>query len=357
MSTSVYPMIGLMSGTSGDGLDLAYCQYSFDDSWRYEIIEALTIPFPDFLKEKLQKCHTLSALDLSLLDVDFGQWMGKQVHVFCQKSQVRPLAVCSHGHTVFHQPAKGLSLQIGNGWALRVASGLPVINDFRMLDVQQGGQGAPLVPIGDRLLFPDSDFCINLGGIANISMENEGHRVAFDCSPFNLLLNPLAQQLGADYDDRGNWARSGEVSSAFLNQLNELPFYQIKEAKSLGREEMERDFLPLIKKQKISPQDKLATLVEHYAFQIAQVIHHYQVGDQPTVLISGGGAYNSFFMERLDVHMDGKWRLFPASDELIEFKEALIFGFLGVLRMRHEVNCLASVTGAVADSCGGVWYP
>lgn len=340
MSTAAYPIIGLMSGTSGDGLDLAYCQYTFDESWRYEIIEASTIPFPESLKEKLLNSHLLSALDLSLLDVDFGRWMGEQVNFFCQKSQIRPLAVCSHGHTVFHQPAKGLSLQIGNGWALRVAANLPVINDFRMLDVQQGGQGAPLVPVGDRLLFPDCDFCINLGGIANISMEHEGKRMAFDCSPFNLLLNPLAQRLGADYDDQGNWARSGEVNSELLSHLNQLAFYQLNEAKSLGREDMENDFLPLIKNYEIIPQDKLATLIEHYAFQIAKIIHRYQVGEKPTVLITGGGAYNSFFIERLDSQLDGKWMQYPASDELIEFKEALIFGFLGVLRMRNEINCL-----------------
>ncbi|WP_297336692.1 anhydro-N-acetylmuramic acid kinase [Algoriphagus sp.] len=356
MSTAVYPMIGLMSGTSGDGLDLAYCQYTLDQSWSYEIIKALTIPFPEYLKGKLPNSHRLSSLDLNLLDVDFGQWMGQQVRLFCQKNQIRPLAVASHGHTVFHQPSKGLSLQIGNGWALRTTSNLPVINDFRMLDIQRGGQGAPLVPIGDRLLFSDSDFCINLGGIANISMEHEGQRVAFDCSPFNLLLNSLAEELGASYDDRGNWARSGKVNAELLGQLNQVPFYQLTEAKSLGREDMERDFLPLIKKFEISPQDKLASLVEHYALQISDIIHRYKVVERPRVLITGGGAYNLFFLERLDAHLDGKWIHHPASKELIEFKEALVFGFLGALRIRNEINCLASVTGASEDSCGGVWY-
>lgn len=356
MSTTLYPVIGLMSGTSGDGLDLAYCQFSKDENWSFEFLHTSTVSFPGHLKDRLLDSHLLSALDLALLDVDFGKWMGEKVREFCQTNQIEPLAVCSHGHTVFHQPTKGLSLQIGNGWALRVASGLPVINDFRMLDIQLGGQGAPLVPIGDELLFPESDFCVNLGGIANISMAQKGQRLAFDCSPFNLLLNPLAETLGAPYDDRGNWARSGTVNQELLDLLNQLPFYQLNQAKSLGREDMEETFLPLIKKSRNSPQDKLATLIEHYAYQLSQIIQNHQVNEKPSVLITGGGAYNQYFIERLDEHLHGNWNLLPASNELIEFKEALIFAFLGVLRMREENNCLASVTGASQDSCGGVWY-
>jgi len=356
MSTQSYHVIGLMSGTSGDGLDLAYCHFEKTEKWHFEILKAYTVPFPASLGEQLKNAHLLNSLELYLLDVNFGKWMGDQAKAFCQEKEISPLAVCSHGHTVFHQPQKGLTLQIGNGWALHQSSGLKVINDFRMLDVQLGGQGAPLVPIGDQFLFPEIDFCLNLGGIANISMQWEGERIAFDCSPFNLLLNPIAENLGKPYDEDGKWAREGNVNQELLEKLNHVPFYQIKGAKSLGREDMEEVFLPIIQKSSISEKDKLATLTEHLAIQIASIIHLYTQNEAPKVLITGGGAYHSYFLEKLDSQLGSKWKKFEASNELIEFKEALIFGFLGVLRLRGENNCLASVTHAKINSSGGTIF-
>jgi anhydro-N-acetylmuramic acid kinase len=356
MNPTSYSLIGLMSGTSGDGLDIAYLHFEFLENWSFEIEEAQTIPFPSDLGERLSKAHLLPALELAQLDVDFGKWTGTQVKDFCRQFQVKPLAVASHGHTVFHQPATALSLQIGNGWALHQASGQKVINDFRMLDVQLGGQGAPLVPIGDQLLFPHADFCINLGGISNISMQKNGVRIAFDCSPFNLLLNPEANKLGKAYDSGGEFARSGEVNLTLFEALNRLPFYHKSSAKSLGREDMERDFFPLIAESGLSPQDTLSTLVEHFAFQIASIIKFFAPKAFPSVLITGGGAYNAYFIERLDHYLENNWLQIDASPRLIEFKEAMIFAFLGVLRLRGEANCLASVTGASMDSCGGTIY-
>lgn len=356
MTNPSYQIIGLMSGTSGDGLDLAYCEFQKQENWSFEILESSTIPFPEKLGHQLMHSHLLSALELAILDVDFGKWMGEQVKDFCEDREIKPLAVCAHGHTVYHQPEKGLSLQIGNGWALHLASGLQVINDFRMLDVSLGGQGAPLVPIGDQLLFPQIDYCINLGGIANISMDQSGKRIAYDCCPFNLLLNSQANLLGAPFDRDGNWAREGSVDLALLQDLNQLPFYANKNPKSLGREDIEQDFMPLIADSLLSEKDILCTLVEHYAIQIAAVILAHPQPNPPSVLITGGGAYNRYFIERLDYHLEGKWKQYQASSELIEFKEALIFGFLGVLKLRGEVNALASVTGASRDSCGGTVF-
>jgi anhydro-N-acetylmuramic acid kinase len=351
-----YSLIGLMSGTSGDGLDMAYIDFELKEVWSFRIARAKTVSFPVDLGRKLQEAHLLSAMELAQLDVDFGKWMGLQVSDFCREYGLKPDAVASHGHTVFHQPASGLSLQIGNGWALHQACGLKVINDFRMLDVQLGGQGAPLVAIGDQLLFPSADFCINLGGISNISMQKDGVRIAFDCSPFNLLLNAEANKLGKPYDSGGEIARSGEVNLPLIEALNKLPFYSKNAAKSLGREDMERDFLPLIKKSALSPSDILSTLIEHFAFQIASVIKTFAQKETPAVLITGGGAYNAYFIERLDHYLEKSWIQVAASAELIEFKEALIFAFLGVLRLRGETNCLASVTGASRDNCGGTVY-
>jgi anhydro-N-acetylmuramic acid kinase len=356
MSQEKYSLIGLMSGTSGDGLDLAYVHFRHHDNWNFEIELAKTLAFPIDLGQKLSNAHLLSGLELAQLDIDFGRWMGIQVKEFCREYQIKPMAVASHGHTIFHQPKNRLTLQIGNGWALHQASGERVINDFRMLDMQLGGQGAPLVPIGDRLLFPQVDFCINLGGISNISMEQDGKRIAFDSSPFNLLLNAEANKLGKAYDDQGAIARTGEVNLTLFEKLNQLPFYSNLSAKSLGREDMEQDFIPLIKKSNLSPADVLSTLVEHFAYQIASVIKLYCQKPKPLVLITGGGAFNTYFLERLDHYLDHHWEQFEASRELIEFKEALIFAFLGVLRLRGENNCLASVTGASRDNCGGVIY-
>jgi anhydro-N-acetylmuramic acid kinase len=352
-----YTMLGLMSGTSGDGLDLASCHFVFQNGvWTYEILQAETRPFPSVLGQRLKESHLLSGLALSLLDVDFGQWMGVQVRHFCLEYQVKPMAVASHGHTIFHQPAQHLSLQIGNGWALHQASGEKVITDFRMLDVQLGGQGAPLVPIGDQLLFPQVDFCINLGGISNMSMQQNDQRIAFDCSPFNLLLNREAIKVGQPFDRDGAWAREGTLNLSLLNQLNELPFYQLQTAKSLGREILEETFIPLMEQSGLPPKDILRTLVEHFASQIAAVIKRYQTSPCPSVLLTGGGAYHRFFVERLNEHLQGQWQQIEANSELIEFKEALIFAFLGVLKLRGEPNALASVTGASRDSCGGTCY-
>ena len=356
MSSTQYTMIGLMSGTSGDGLDIAYCSYSLQDQWSYDILDAITIPFPEDLGQKLRNCHKLSALDLMLLDVDFGKWMGEKVKEYCGEKQITPMAVCSHGHTVFHQPTKGLSLQIGNGWALHQGCELRVINDFRMKDVQLGGQGAPLVPIGDRLLFPKINFCINLGGIANISMESDDKRVAFDTCPFNLLLNEQANAMGADYDKNGAWAREGQLDPTLFKALNALPYYSKSDAKSLGREDLEKEYNPLIRSSGLSERDILHTLIEHYAFQLANVIKQHSRLEMPSVLITGGGAYNAYFIERLGVQLEGKWVNKKATSKLVEFKEALVFGFLGVLRLRNENNCLATVTGAARDSSGGVIY-
>ena len=352
-----YTLIGLMSGTSGDGLDLAHCHFEYQEGkWSYEILQAETRPFPLELGSALAASHLLSGLDLALLDVNFGRWMGEQVKNFCLQHQVKPMAVASHGHTVFHQPEKGLSLQIGNGWALHQASGETILADFRMLDVQLGGQGAPLVPIGDRLLFPQVDFCINLGGISNLSLEKNEQRIAFDCSPFNLLLNREAQKLGNPYDQDGTWAKEGNLDPKLLAQLNTLPFYSVSGAKSLGRESIDQFFLPLLDQSGLSPKDCLHTLVEHFAIQIAAVIRKHATKAAPSVLLTGGGAYNRYFVERLDHHLNQNWVQVEASKELIEFKEALIFAFLGVLKLRGEANALASVTGASRDSSGGAIY-
>lgn len=353
-----YELIGLMSGTSGDGLDLAHCSFEKNTHWSFEILNAETVPFPKNLEQALPAAHQVDAESLEVLDIEFGTWMGDVVKNFCREQGIQPTAIASHGHTVFHRPEKGMTRQIGDGYALWQASGIPVINDFRKLDVVLGGQGAPLVPVGDALLFPHYDFALNLGGIANISMEKNSQRIAFDTCPFNLLMNHFAQKAGKTFDGNGDLARKGNLIPELLTSLHQLPYYAQKGAKSLGREHVERDFLPLLEKADYSVPDVLATLVEHYAVCISKTIGEQKrtTSKKQKLLITGGGAYNAFFIETLSKKMGPQVILTLPENQLIDFKEALVFAFLGVLRLRGEINCLASATGASQDSCGGTVF-
>jgi len=348
-----YKIIGLMSGTSGDGLDIAYCEFSYNGSWSYDIPYSTTVPFPEKLNQSIIDSHFLTSEELRLLDIDFGRWMGEEVKAFCLNSHLSPIAISSHGHTVFHQPELKNTLQIGNGWSMHIASGLPIINDFRMLDVQLGGQGAPLVPIGDKHLFSDYDYCLNLGGIANISFQNKDKRTAFDVCPFNLLLNYYAGKKGLAYDDGGIMARNGKPIPGLEARLNDLSFYKKTGGRSLGRENMEKDFIPLLENEDSPIEDILATLVAHYTYQISKIM----VGNKgKSLIVTGGGAYHRYFIEQLAEALKDKVELVIPDKTIINFKEALIFAFLGVLKIRGEINCLSSVTGAEKDSVGGVIY-
>lgn len=350
-----YKIIGLMSGTSGDGLDIAYCEFEKATRWSYKIVKATTVPFPDKLGQLLQQSHLLTGEKLAFLDIEFGEWMGKRVREFAVKNKLKVDAVASHGHTVFHQPAHKLTMQIGNGWALHRSSKFKVINDFRMLDVQLGGQGAPLVPIGDEYLFGEMDFCINLGGIANLSTDSVGVRIAFDICPFNLLLNHFAQKLGFAYDDGGKLARSGKIIIPLYEQLNELPFYEIEGFKSLGREDLAvySEIFDLY--SDALEVDFLHTLIQHFVLQITKSIKP-KPNTVSKVLITGGGAYNTFFIENISKSLGDQFQIVKADKIVINFKEALIFAFLGTLRLRNEVNVLSSVTGAESDSVSGMVF-
>ncbi|CAN5148262.1 anhydro-N-acetylmuramic acid kinase [soil metagenome] len=349
----IYKVIGLMSGTSGDGLDIAYCEFTFDSNWSFTIPHSTTCPFPESMAYALANSHLLTGEELRLLDINFGKWMGEEVKNFCEAKNVSPLAIASHGHTVFHRPDLKNTLQIGNGWSMHLASWLPVINDFRMLDVQLGGQGAPLVPIGDLYLFQDFDFCLNLGGIANISYQKANQRIAYDICPFNLILNHIAKKAGLLYDDGGQLARKGKVIPKLFDQLNDMAFYKKSGVKSLGREDIENDFLPLLEKQYGPIEDLLHTITLHCSYQISRAMEGVK---NKRLIITGGGAYHEFFVEKLIETLKGSVDVILPENKIIDFKEALIFGFLGVLKIRGEVNCLSSVTGASRDNIGGVVY-
>lgn len=356
-----YHVIGLMSGTSLDGLDIAACKFCYENGkWTFAIQDAETVAYTEPLQEKLRNAHTLSAYEYVLLHNELANYWGILVKQFIENQAIKVDFIASHGHTVFHQPQKGLTTQIGNGAILAAICQLPVVSDFRVLDVALGGQGAPLVPIGDKLLFGEYDFCLNLGGIANISTENNGQRIAYDICPANMILNHLALQLGYSYDENGNLARKGKFDKELFENLNQLDFYQQVAPKSLGREWFAEKFMPLINQYLHNTnhetiENLLATCTHHIAYQIAQNITSTKQ-EKPTLLVTGGGAFNSYLLELLQNYAPNLQIIVPDS-RLIQFKEALIFAFLGVLRWRNEPNALKSVTGASKDSCGGsVFY-
>ena len=349
---SEYFVLGLMSGSSLDGLDLALCYFNYTaEMWDYQVIGARTYPYPDELKVRLAEAINLSAYEFVKLDVELGAVIAATVNSFLEKQPVMPDFIASHGHTTFHQPAIGITSQIGSGAVITSHTGITTVCDFRTSDVALGGQGAPLVPVGDELLFGHYDACLNLGGFSNISFRKDGKRIAFDISPCNMALNYLSNQLGKDYDKDGETARSGIMDQTLFDRLNALDFYLIKGAKSLGKEWFDAVFLPCLDQAKLTAADKLRTLTEHIAYQLAKS----SAGNRgETMLVTGGGARNLFLIERL--RELGTKKIIIPDEQTIDFKEAIIFAFLGILRMRGETNCLSAVTGARMDNCGGAVY-
>ena len=347
-----YNVIGLMSGTSLDGLDIAFIEFTNTESkWFHEIKFAETIKYNPKLEFSLRSAHNLNGFLLKKLDNELGNFIGKCTKSFILKHNIKPEIVSSHGHTVFHDPSQSLTLQIGNGAAIAAMVELPVVCDFRSLDVAFKGQGAPLVPIGDEILFSQYSYCINLGGFANISYNIDESRIAYDICPVNIVLNYYAERVQKKFDDNGNLARKGKINNSLLYELNNLSFYSKQFPKSLGREWVENDFLPISDKFDISVNDKLATITEHIALQINNSLLNSSHSD---ILVTGGGVYNTFLIERIKA-LTSKNIIIP-DDNTINFKEALIFGFLGLLRFLNQINCLKSVTGANKNNIGGAIY-
>ncbi len=346
-------IIGLMSGTSLDGVDIAYCTFeNKNNQWHYEIIEAETFPYTNKWQKRLKELENNNGLIFSLTHVEYGRLLGLLVKKFIKKYHLKIDYIASHGHTIFHQPEKKMTLQIGSGAAIAANSGISTICDFRSLDVALGGHGAPLVPIGDELLFSKYDACLNIGGIANISYRHQTVRIAYDISPANMVLNYMAQKRGNAYDVDGKLAQSGKLDKGLFNYLNKIKYYTLPSPKSLGKEWVDREFLICIQIYKLSIEDYLRTFVEHIAYQIATVILKEKLHK---VLITGGGVKNKFLIDRIQFYAKESQLIIP-DDKLIDYKEALIFAFLGLLRVQQSYNCLKSVTGAVQNNCGGAIY-
>lgn len=351
-----FKVIGLMSGTSLDGLDIALCTFNeINGQWKYSILNAETISYDDKWNDRLKNAHLFSSSDLLELHIHFGKYCGEMTSRFIHKSKIKPDLISSHGHTVFHEPAKKLTLQIGAGEEIASVTGITTINNFRTLDVALGGQGAPLVPIGDELLFTDYDACLNLGGFANISFRKNNQRFAFDICPVNMALNFLSSEKGFSFDRNGDLGKRGNIIPDMFQKLNNIEFYHKIAPKSLGREWFDKFIEPIISNKEFATEDRLSTIYNHICFQISKIARENKL---KKILVTGGGAFNTYLMDMLNAAVEdtNNNQVFIVPDSLlVEYKEALIFAFLGLLRYQNRINCLSSVTGAKRDSsCGNI---
>jgi anhydro-N-acetylmuramic acid kinase len=352
MQNIVNHVIGVMSGTSLDGIDLAHIVFTKDKKVSFEILEHVTIPYPKDWENKLRDAIHISEDKLNVLNNEYTLFLGQIIKEFIDKHQLgnKINYVSSHGHTIKHQPENGITLQIGNLPKISNIIQKTIVCDFRVQDVLLGGQGAPLVPIGDEILFQKFDYCLNLGGFSNISTKKNGDRIAFDISPVNIVLNHYCKKLGFDYDNKGEIAALGKLNKKLFNQLNIIDFYSKKAPKSLGLEFVHQEIFPIIDNYNLDVKDILHTFVHHIAFQISQVIE-----ENKSLLITGGGAYNDFLIQEIQNYAP-KIKLVIPNSTIIEFKEALLFGLLGFLKMNNEINVLCSYTGASKDHSSGKIY-
>ncbi len=346
-------ILGLMSGTSLDGLDIAHVKFSFSEEVKkFKLLNFKTFNYSKDFQEEIRNATKLSALELIQLDKKIGKEFAIRVDSFIEENQLdrsKIDAIASHGQTIYHQPENGFTVQIGCGATIAYHTKLQVVNDFRTMDVVAGGQGAPLVPKGDFDLFQgQADAFLNLGGFANISLKQDKQIIAFDICPANLPLNEIVHNLGLTYDKDGLLAKSGKIHLELYNDLNELDFYTQSAPKSLGTEWLNEEFYLILQKYSISEADQLATIIEHIAYQISKIIEQFGC---KKALVTGGGTKNSFLMERISELSSAK--IIIPEESISDFKEAIIFAYLGALFLMDQPNCVSSVTGAAKSVIGG----
>ena len=357
----VYRVIGLMSGSSLDGLDIAFAEFQENSGkWNYELKEAICYPYSTEWVNRLKSAVSLPAVDYQLLHTDFGRHVGQQVNRFIDEHHLhyQVALVSSHGHTSFHMPHKKMTAQLGDGAAIAAETQLPVVTDLRAMDLAFGGQGAPIVPIGEKLLLGDYDFFLNLGGIANISFNDPTKYIAFDICAANRVMNMLANEFGKEYDDGGEMAQSGSVNHELLEKLNSLEYYKQPFPKSLANDFGTDVVYPIVKAAGGPIKDLLSTYVEHIVVQIKNAILELtKKAANNKILVTGGGAFNLFLIKQLRSQLEqaGIDVIIP-DEKFVKYKEALIMGFIGVLRWRQEYNVMSSVTGAARDSIGGALW-
>lgn len=358
----IYRAIGIMSGSSLDGLDIAFVHlHENAGKWNFDIIHADCYPYTPEWKNKLETSLELNALNYLILDSAYGHFIGKQIATFIDKYQLeyKVQLIASHGHTTFHLPSQKMTAQLGNGAAIAAETGIPVVNNLRSLDIALGGEGAPIVPIGDKLLFGNYEYCLNIGGIANISSVKNSNYLSFDICPANRILNMLSEKIGKEYDNEGSIARNASINAALLKQLDKLDYYTKSYPKSLANSFGTEIVLPILQKSGIQTEDLLATYTEHIAEQVKKAVEVMDIkydGDAK-LLATGGGALNTFLIEKLQSKLSAlNITVVVPEHNVVLYKEALIMALIGVLRWREENNVLSTVTGAERNSINGaVW--
>lgn len=360
-----YQVLGLMSGSSLDGLDIAFCEFIVEDQkiFSWQLLQADTIPFSEMWQSRLAHLPHQSALVYAQSHVYFGHYMGELVNQFLEKYSIQPDFIASHGHTIFHYPEKRMTAQIGDGAALAAVTGCPVISDFRTQDIAINGEGAPLAPTADKHLLSGYDFYLNLGGIANVSCNVNGKFVSFDIGGANQIFDALARLVDLDYDDEGKIASAGKVVNELLSEVNSIDYFAQKYPKSLDNQWVVNNLVKKYMEYPESVENRMRTAVEQLAQQtvqdVIQVIENEGfIKQKYTMYPTGGGVFNTFLMQRMQELFLEKMDLeiVLPEKEIIQFKEAILMGLLGVLRMENIPNCMSSVTGAKRDTIGGAVY-
>lgn len=348
-------VLGIMSGTSMDGVDLALCDIqNTSKGYTASIIKGITVPYNESWRVRLSQLRYQNAEVYTKTDVFYGRFLGELSAGFFEHMGEKADLIASHGHTIFHNPKQSLTAQIGDGATLNAYAKVPVVSNFRRADVGLGGQGAPLVGIGDELLFGEYNFCLNLGGFCNISSTHKGKRIAFDIAPCNIVLNRLAREQNLQFDENGALAEKGTCILPMLEALNSIDFYQQRHPKSLGREWINKNFWHIVREYDGSPlEDRMKTLVQHIAFQVGKTMKGLTENPLNTcsVLITGGGAFNHCLRAYLSTET-GCNCVVP-DDNLVNYKEALVFALLGAMRIQNVTNTLSAATGASADCIAG----
>ena len=353
-----YNVVGVMSGTSMDGLDLAHVTLEEQESgtWEYSINAGTTIAYGEKWRLRLSKLRHQNSMIFHKTDRYYGQFIGEEIKTFLKEQNLEADLIASHGHTVFHQPENNITVQIGDGNSITAITGLPVVSNFRAIDVVLGGEGAPLVGIADKYLFGEFAMCLNLGGFANISADTNGERIAYDVCPCNIVLNRIAREFEQEYDKDGEIAERGAIDYDLLEELNEIDFYSYEPPKSLGREWISSNFWGIVRLSEATKEDKMKTLVDHIAQQIGNTIEDLCGGDPSgkRVYITGGGAFNKTLISHIKTHTEAEVEV-PGEEE-VNYKEALAFALLGLLRVQNKINVLSAATGASSDSVSGSLY-
>lgn len=356
MKTPLLSVCGVMSGSSLDGLDLAICNFDFDSSteqiaWSFAKTSAIDIP--NAIRDELRNSYHTSAADIYGIEQRFTQFCGNAIHSFLKDTSVDFIGF--HGHTVFHEPAQDYTVQIGNCHHLAQQLKIPVVGHFRYKDIALGGQGAPIAPIVEKYLLNDYDAFVNLGGITNISIHDGHHITAYDITVCNQALNHLSQQIGKEYDDRGKIAATGIVDNSLLNELGNLEFLKQKAPKSLSNTWVLSEVIPILDRSDSTIPDKMKTVVEHICLEIARSCDG--INRLRTLLVSGGGVHNDYMINTLQAKLASQnISVQKPRAKLADYKEALLMALMAYLRVNEIPNCLASVTGAERDNCGGVIY-